>query len=255
MTAVLATMRAAFAEALANRRSFWSQVMVMVMNDFAWVAFWVLFFHRVGEVRGWDGDRVLMLLSVLATTAGLVLGVLSNARHIGPMAAEGELDAALALPVPPLAYLLVRRVSTVNLGDLLFGFGLFVAIGSPTLGRLVLYVLAVLAASMVLTGFLVAAGSLAFFTGRGETGDVGFNSILLLGNYPVDVFNGVAKLLLYTVVPAAFVGALPATLVDDFAPGRAFLLLAAASFFAVGGWALFTLGLRRYSSGSVWTQA
>ena len=36
----------------------------------------------VGDVRGWDVDRVLLLLAVLCTSAGLVLGLLSNSRRI-----------------------------------------------------------------------------------------------------------------------------------------------------------------------------
>lgn len=255
MRTVGATLLAAFAEALANRGAFWWQVTVMVVNDLAWVAFWVLFFNRAGTIRGWDTDRVLLLLSVLATTAGFVLGGLANARRIGHMAAEGDLDAALALPVPPLAHLLVRRISAVNLGDLVFGPALFLAMGEPTPTRLAIYVVGVVAASTILTGFLVAAGSLAFFTGRGEASDVGFHAVLLLANYPADIFSAGPKLLLYTVVPAALIGAAPATLVDSFSPARAAALLGAAAIFAVGGWALFTLGLRRYSSGSVWTRA
>jgi ABC-2 type transport system permease protein len=77
----------------------------------------------------------------------------------------------------------------------------------------------------------------------------------MFANYPVDVFAGVAKVLLYTVVPAAFVTAVPARLIDDFDPVVAGLLFAVALAFAFTGWATFTLGLRRYASGAIWTRA
>jgi ABC-2 type transport system permease protein len=255
MRAVLATMRAAVAEAWANRQAFWVQVLAMVVNDIAWVGFWLLFFDRVGTVRGWDADRVLLLFAVLTTSAGLVLGVLANARSVGRMATEGQLDAVLALPVPPLAYLLVRRIETTNLGDFLFGIALFVVAGSPTLERTGIYVAGTLAAAVLLTGFLVATGSLAFFAGRSETGELGLHAMLLLASYPADIFTGTSKVLLYTAVPAAFVAAVPSTLVDDFDPATALALGGAAAAFAFTGWALFTLGLRRYTSGSLWTRA
>jgi ABC-2 type transport system permease protein len=251
----MATTWGAFSEAIANRKVFWAQVSVMVINDLAWCAFWVLFFGRVGEVRGWDSDRALLLLAVFATSAGVVLGLFANARHIGRMAADGELDATLALPVSPLPHLLVRRMSTVNLGDVLFGLALFAVTGEPSLERTAIFLVGAAASSALLLGFLVTAGSLGFFTGRGEAGDMGFHAILLLSNYPADFFGGPSKLLLYTVLPAAFVSAVPAKLVDDFDPGLALLLLGASATFLVAGWATFTVGLRRYSSGSVWTQA
>jgi ABC-type uncharacterized transport system permease subunit len=126
------TFHAAVLEAWANRRSFWVQVSIMIANDVAWGAFWILFFNEVGTVRGWDRQRILVLFSVLLTVAGIALGLLGNARKLGELAAYGELDAALALPVHPLAYLLARRIDTALLGDLFFGPVLFVFAGGAS---------------------------------------------------------------------------------------------------------------------------
>jgi ABC-2 type transport system permease protein len=252
MSGTRAVMRSAFADAAARRTAFWSQVTAMIVNDAAWVAFWLIFFRRVGVVRGWDAHRVLLLFAVLTTAAGLVLGLLSNTRRIPQLVAEGALDETLALPVPPLRHLLVRRVDTVNLGDVAFGVILFIIAGRPTPTRVAIYLVGTAAGAAVLTGFLLAAGSLVFFTGRGQPGDLGLHAILLLASYPADVFTGTAKALLYTAVPAAFVAAVPARLVDRFNATEALSLLGAGCLFAFLGWALFTLGLRRYASGSMW---
>jgi ABC-2 type transport system permease protein len=255
MKAILVTARAARAEALANRAALWTQVTAMVVNDLAWVAFWFIFFDRVQSVRGWDADRVMLLFSVACTAAGLALGLLANARQIGRMATDGGLDAVLTLPVPPLSYLLARRVETPHLGDVAFGLGLFVVLGHPTPGRVALYAAGVAAGVTVFTGFLVAVGSLAFFTRRGDDADTGLHALLVLATYPADVFTGGPKAVLYSLVPAAFVAAVPANLVDDFDAATALALGGAAAAFAVLGWGTFTLGLRRYTSGSAWTRA
>ena len=254
MSGLLATFRAALAETWSNRAAFFAQVAVMGFNDAVWILFWVLFFRRVGSVRGWDGQSILLLLAVITCAAGVSLGLLANARRVGNMAVDGELDAVLALPVPPLAHLLLRRVEAVNVGDLAFGVVLFAFSGPLSFGRTVVFAGVVLAAATVLTGFLVLTGSLAFFTGRGEGGELGFHAIVLLGSYPVDIFAGAAKVLLYTAVPAAFVSSVPAGLVEDFDIGGAAVLAAIAATFAGAAWATFTLGLRRYTSGSVWTR-
>lgn len=255
MRHVRATMRSAFAESWANRGAFWSQLTAMFVNDVVWVAFWLLFFHRVGQIRGWDAHRVLLLFAVLTTAGGIVLGLLSNARRVGSMASEGQLDAVLALPVPPLAHLLVRRIDAINVGDFVFGVVLFFLTGSLSLERVAVYVLGVVAGSLVLTGFLVATGSLVFFMGRSDAGEFGLHSILLLASYPAEVFTGATKALLYSAVPAAFVAGVPSRLVDSFDPTMAVALGAVAVAFAVMGWAVFTLGLRRYTSSGVWTRA
>lgn len=249
-----ATLRNAFAEVVAKPAALAAQMLVMMVNDFAWVVFWVLFFDRVGTLGGWDRDSILLLQAVLTAAGGLSLGLVSNARRIGAMAVEGDLDAVLALPVAPLPFVLLRRIEPVNLGDLLFGIGLFAIAGQPTLGRTAVFVAVVLASATLLTGFLVLTGALAFFSGRSESGELGFHSMLLLGAYPVDLFAGAVRVLLFTVVPAAFVAAVPARLIDDFDLGSALALGGAATAFAAAAVVTFTLGLRRYTSGSVWTR-
>jgi ABC-2 type transport system permease protein len=254
MRGLVATLRNAVAEARSNRAALVSQVSIMVLNDIVWVVFWVLFFRRVGSVRGWDGDRILLLLAVLTSAGGIALGILAKARRVGTLAVDGHLDSVLALPVPPLAHLLVRRIEAVNVGDLVFGVLLFLTLGRPTVARTAVFVGAVAAVAVLLTGFLVLTGSLAFFIGRNEGGELGFQAMILLGAYPVDIFAGAIKVLLYTVVPAAFVSSVPARLIEDFDVVDALWLAGVAGTFALAGWTAFTLGLRRYTSGSVWTQ-
>ncbi len=255
MRATAATMRGAIAEARANPGAFWTQLTAMVVNDLGWVLFWILFFHRVGTVRGWDRSRVLLLLAVLTTAGGLVLGLFSNTRRIGQLVSDGGIDPVLALPIAPLPHVLVRRVDPVNIGDLVFGVALFAVSGAPTLERTALYVLGSLAGATVIGGFLVVVGSLTFFGGRGEAGDLGFHAIVLLASYPIDIFAGATRALLYTAVPAAFVAGVPAKLIGHFDLGEAAALAAAAAVSAVAAWTTFTLGLRRYCSSSLWTRA
>lgn len=255
MSALWATFRSAVAEAAAKPGALVAQMTVMILNDATWVLFWVIFARRVGTIGGWDVERLLLLQAVLTTAGGLSLGVFANARRIGTMAVEGDLDAVLALPVAPLPFLLLRRIEPVNIGDLAFGIVLFAVAGDPTPARSLVFIGVVLASTTLLTGFLVLTGALAFFAGRSESGELGFQAMLLLGAYPVDLFAGAVRVLLFTAVPAAFIAAVPARIVDDVDLGSVLGLATAASAFAVGAAATFSLGLRRYTSGSVWTRA
>ena len=249
------TWRAAWLEARSNRRSFWLQVSVMIVNDIVWVVFWALLFNRVGDLRGWGFDQIVLLFAVLTTAGGIVLGLFNNVRRIGELASTGGLDAVLALPTSPLLTLVTRRVETVNVGDLAFGVGLFVLAGDPTPTRLVVFVFGVACATLVLGGFLIVMGSASFFVSRNEASELGFHAILLFANYPVDIFTGYTRFFLYGVVPAGFVSTVPARLIADFSLGWGAALLAVAGGVAGLGWLTFSLGLRRYTSGAVWTTA
>jgi ABC-2 type transport system permease protein len=256
MHPILATIPAAVRDAYGNRRSFWFQVAVMVVNDLTWVVFWGFLFHRVSAVRGWRLEDVLTLFSILLTISGTAIGLLSNCRRISQLAEEGGLDAALTLPVDPLAYLLTRRIDAALLGDLAMGPVLFLAAGHPTPTRVAIYCFACACGILAIVGFLVALGALTMIVGgRGEQADLGFHAMLLLSSYPIDLFGGPTKMLLFTVLPAAFVTGLPAGLMRSFDPTTAVATFAASLVLAVLGVVMFRLGLRRYASGSMWTRA
>lgn len=242
-------------EAWSNRRGFWTQATAMVVNDLVWITFWLMFFRQVGEIRGWGQSEVLVLLAVLTTAGGIVLGILHNVRRLGQMVSNGELDAALALPVRPLPLILVRRVDPVNIGDIVFGLVLFFAFCDPTPQRTLLFGFGVVCATLVMTGFLILMGSLSFFVGRNESGELGFHAILLFAAYPVDVFGGVTKVLLYTVVPAGFVSGAPARLIREFDLTWALVTFGVSVLAMLIGWVAFERGLRRYTSGAVWIPA
>lgn len=249
------TMHAAWSEATSNRAGLASQLTIMVLNDAVWVLFWVLLFDRVGDVRGWTVDRVVLLLAVFTVSAGIVLGLFSNVRRIGELATGGGLDAVLSLPVRPLSHLLSRRVETIFLGDIGFGIVLYAVAGDPTLTRTLVFVFGVVCSALVTGGFLITVGSLSFFASRDDAGDLGVHALLAFSNYPIDLFGGVLRVVLYGVVPAAFVTSVPAKLVDQFSTGWAVVLAAVALTVASIGAATFTFGLRRYTSGATWTPA
>jgi ABC-2 type transport system permease protein len=220
------------------------------------VAFWVLFFHKIGEVRGWRTDQVMLMFAILATVTGISMGLLSNARKLGQLVADGRLDSVLTLPVDPLAYLLVRSVDTALLGDLVFGPALFVVAAHPTPERTLLYLVGALTGSAVFVSFVVVLGSLTMVAGgRGEQADLGFQALLILASYPLDVFGGLTKLLMFTVIPAAFITGVPVHLVEHFRWTTLAGMLGVAAGSVLLAVVVFRAGLRRYRSGALWTRA
>lgn len=252
----LTTWRAAFFETWSKRRAFWVDVITMCVNNLFWLAFWGVFFETTGSVKGWDAQRIFVFFAIVTAIFGVVAGLFANVRHIGRMIADGELDAALTVPVDTLTYLLLRRVNSSHVGDALFGCALFAAVGDPTPERIALFAAAVVAGSVVLASFLVFLGSLTFFVGGdGAQAQLGFDAVGLFSMYPIEFFGGVAKMLIFTVIPTAFIVGVPSRLVANFSWVDAGTLALVAVCLAAVARATFTLGLRRYRSGSSWTAA
>jgi ABC-2 type transport system permease protein len=76
------------------------------------------------------------------------------------------------------------------------------------------------------------------------------NAMLTFGIYPITLFDNYAKLVLFTVIPAALMGAVPAEFIRVFTWQSLAQMLAGAIVFLLMAVAVFRLGLKRYESGS-----
>ena len=100
--------------------------------------------------------------------------------------------------------------------------------------------------------FGVLVGSLAFWVGNADNlAAQAINALVTFGLYPVEIFPGVVQWLLYTLIPAAFVGSLPASLLSEFGWGRLAGLVVFTAGIGLAAWSVFRWGLRRYESGNL----
>ena len=76
------------------------------------------------------------------------------------------------------------------------------------------------------------------------------NAMLTFGIYPITIFDSYAKLILFTIIPAALMGAIPAEFIRTFSWSSLGQLLLGAVGFLTLAILLFNAGLRRYESGS-----
>jgi ABC-2 type transport system permease protein len=79
------------------------------------------------------------------------------------------------------------------------------------------------------------------------------NALITFSLYPAEIFPGLVRVLLYTLIPAAFIGTVPVKLLKEFSWGNLALLAAFAAGLALLAQVVFRLGLRRYESGNLIT--
>lgn len=238
--------------AMAYRGSFLLQVAGMMLNNALLLFFWWILFSRVPTLRGWDLSGVVTLYGVVAAGYGLANVICGNAWRVAQVVTTGDLDYYLALPVDPLVHLLVSRMSLSAWGDLLFGLLAFL-LGAP--GRwasLPLFLLLCVLVGLIITAFGVLVGSLAFWIGNADALTMqAVNALLNFSLYPIDVFPANVRVLLYVLIPAAFVGSVPAGLLATFRWDRLLQLAAFTGGILFLSRMVFQLGLRRYESGNL----
>jgi ABC-2 type transport system permease protein len=240
--------------AMAYRGAFLLQVFGMMLNNVMLLFFWAVLFQRFPDLNGWDLRDIVALYGIIAGGFGLASAVCGNAGQVARIIASGDLDYYLALPADPLVHLLVSRTALPAWGDILFGLAMFLVATPGRWRTLPLFILLGTLSGLIFVAFSVIVGSLAFWLGQAQNLAMQLrNALLTFGLYPIDIFPGLVRLLLYTLIPAAFVGSIPAELLSDFHWGR----LTGVSAFTLGILALarwvFERGLRRYESGNLVT--
>lgn len=248
---LLAIWKANLQSVMEYRVSFLTQVVGMMLNNFIYFAIWIVFFDRFKEVRGWGINDMYVTFGVLASAFGLVSLLFGNAFMLGDIINNGRLDYYLSLPRPVLLHAVSSRMISSGMGDFTYGFLSYAVSGQFTWDGLLRFVLAILLAAVVFAAFLILVNSLAFWMGIVSSfANLMLNAMITFGIYPITLFDNYAKLILFTLIPAALMGAVPAEYIRSASwQTLAQLLLGAAILLGLAV-TVFRSGLKRYESGS-----
>jgi len=233
------------------RATFISQAIGMFINNGIYFVFWLMFFDRFEEIRGYQIDQIFLLFAIVALGWGLAFTFAGNAGRVVDLVAQGRLDYYLTLPRPVLTHLLFSRMDPFTVGDLTFGFIAYLFTGRFDPVSIVLFLLCSALAGVIFASFAALTGCLSFFMGNANqlSGHL-MNTMISFSLYPFGLFQGVLRLILFTLIPAGFVGAVPVDVVETHSLALLGALVGAAGVSVIVLSVVFKIGLRRYESGS-----
>ena len=224
---------------------------LMAVNNAIFFTFWIVLLSRVPTIRGYELGDVAVLYGIVAVAHGLAVFVAGGITHLSRVIHDGELDALIAQPKPTLLYAVGLRSQPSGLGDIVSGLAMIVLSGRVGLLGVPLVIAAGVAGAVVLVSTAVVLHSAAFWLGRTESASRQLYEVTLMFSlYPDTLFTGPLRWILFTIIPAGFVGYLPAELIR--APSAWIALgigLGVSAYALVAAW-VFQRGLRAYSSGS-----
>ena len=182
---------------------------------------------------------------------GLAITLAGGVRYLGQFIEEGELDTLLVQPPPVLLHAVGMRSQSSGFGDMVSGLILIALSGQVSWIDTPRVVVAIVAAALVFAASGILFFSVAFWLGKSDTvARQMWELVITFSLYPEPLFGGVLRLLLFTLIPAAWVGYVPADLARHASAGQLLLLASAAAGYLVLAAVMFQRGLRRYASGS-----
>ncbi len=248
---LFALWKANLQSAMEYRAAFITQVVFMMLNNLAYFMFWALYFDKFKQVRGWTLQDMLLLFGIAATSWGIAAYFFGNFTTLSEIIAQGRLDYYLSLPRPVLLHTLASRSIGSGMGDLIYGLGSYLLSGYLSPDGFLRYLIGVFSGVAIFIAFLTIVQSLSFWLGNTTAiSQLALNALLTYSLYPRSLFDGAAKLILLTILPAALIGSVPAEFVKVFSwPVLLQILGSSAILLALSVW-IFYRGLKRYESGS-----
>jgi ABC-2 type transport system permease protein len=233
------------------RGAFAMQVVFMAVNNFTFFVFWWVLMRRVPEIRGWRLADIEVLFGIVAVAVGLAVTMAGGVRYLGQFIEQGELDTLLVQPPPVLLHAAGMRSQSSGFGDILSGLLLIAWSGQVAWIDVPRVAVAAVAAALVFAASGILFFSLAFWLGKSDTvARQMWELVITFSLYPEPLFGGVLRLVLFTVIPAGWVGYVPARLAQHASPGQLLLLATAAAGYLALAVVTFQRGLRQYASGS-----
>jgi len=235
--------------ALALRGAFLLQAAFMLANNCIFFAVWWIFFRNFREVNGWRFAEITALYAIVSGGYGLSTILAGGVRTLARRIVDGDLDAFMTQPKSLLLHAVASYSSPAGWGDLVTLAVLIYFSGYASHWALV--TISLLCGTVLFTASGILIHSLAFWAGEIDNlARQAVEWVITFSVYPQTIFTGAMRVMLFTVIPAGFIGYLPVELLRAFRPELLVFLLAGTLAYAALACFVFARGLRRYESGN-----
>src|SRR5450432_4282940 len=236
---------------LALRAAFLVQAAFMALNNLVYFAVWVVFFQRFHDLGGFGMVDMELTYGIVACGFGLAVALAGGLRELSKMIVEGALDGYLTQPKPALVQALCSRTLASGWGDLASGLLMVGLSRRVSFLHLPYLLIAIVSSATVFVAAGVIFHSAAFWLGPVDSlARMLWDFLVTFSIYPESIFGGGIRILLFTLMPAAFCGFLPARLAHQPTPFNLVLALGGALGVTCLALIVFERGLRRYESGN-----
>lgn len=237
------------------RGAFALQIVGMMVNNIGLLVAWWFLFDRFGTINGWSSAELIAVQGINMLIFGLVIlfshGLVELPRYVD----QGSFDSFLTKPAGLLPQITSSSIEISSVGDLLMGLVLvawYIIIAQIGPVAIVLFALAILLGCVLMWCFVLMPFLLAFYMFDSEkvSRNIAF-FYLDTGIYPSGVLSGGIRVILLTVFPGLFIGAIPLDVLRGIGWENLLLgLVVASTWLAISLW-LFKRAVRRYESANL----
>lgn len=226
------------------------------------IALLLLFFQavflKVDRIGSWGYDQVLLLFATFHVVDFLMSITFHRnlAFHLPEKVRSGDFDARMLFPINLLFLSSLERIELIDFASFLptlgfLGYVLYRMEFAVTGGQLLVYLILVVNALLFLFAAVLGVASLSFWTTQSSGLARIFDSLLKVGRYPIDVFDGFWRSIFLYILPLVLIAQLPSeALLGILSPDAVLIATAATAILLALALLFWKAGLRRYRSAS-----
>ncbi len=234
------------------RANFLLQVFGMMLNNASFIVFWRVLIDRAGNVSGYSFSDIMFIWALASSSFGLGAILFGNARQLGRLILNGDLDVYLLQPKDVLLNAIASRTDVAAWGDLAYGIVLLAVTQGFHPLRWAMFILFIASGSVIYVASFVIVECLTFFLGNTQSLARAFLELMLSSTlYPDKIYSPGMRWIFYSILPAAYIVFIPLRAFRGLNAPTALLALGASAAYAALAYLFFRIGLKRYESGNL----
>lgn len=249
MNATLCSMKSA----IEYKVSFLVQSIFMFINNGFWLIFWLIIFSRNGEnINGVTFDTILYLWSIPVISYGIAYFFFGGTANINKYIISGQMDSYMLQPKSPLLNVLTSKCYFSAFGDLMYGIVIgLIVVKFDLLNFLLILMFGIFGAIFYVSTSIILR-SISVWLGDTELIAKKYSDSLLtmFSIYPEQLFSGILKVLLYTVIPVGYMAYMPINTVISFDITNVVYILIAGVIYIILAVFVFNKAMKSYESGN-----
>ena len=238
--------------AMAYKVSFLVQTIFMFFNNASFLIFWLVIFNHTGNSTDITFNNVLYIWSFSSMSYGIAYFFFGGIQKINEYIISGALDSYLLQPKNVLLNVATSKSSFAACGDILYGLVVAIMASGGDISKIIFVILLSISGSIFFFASEVFFRSIAVWLGDTNMIANRYVEMLLItfSTYPENIFGIGIKVILYTVVPVAYLSYIPARLVENFNIWLLLLVILVAIIYLAISILCFYKALRSYESGN-----
>lgn len=225
----------------------------MFINNSSFLVFWwTIITASGGDANGIYLNEIMYLWGIPTISYGVAYFFFEGVCDINRLFITGTMDTYLLQPKHPLIGIMTSKCRFSAFGDLIYGIVMILFATNFDVLKIILCILLGIFGSTIYLSLEIIVRSIAVFLGDTESlaERYIYTMFLNFSIYPEKIYPKFMKVLLYGIIPSAYVAFVPVSIVEKFNIVTLIMFIAAILIFPIISIVVFNKSVKHYESGN-----